>query len=160
MGSFLGTTGSLPNPHSQVPGALVGGVYYLFGISNATTGVTDQATLDGMGGLTAFGGSAIGIMTHNRWGGPLISVGPDLVLYGGNAYSGGVVKMDPSTDTIPIGLNMGTSPVLGTSFTNVGASPPVTARRGAVGTAVGNYVYVLGGYGNTDLNSIEVAPLK
>jgi hypothetical protein len=161
MGSFLGSTMVLPNSHMNVPGALIGSSYYLFGISGSNApGVTDTAPLNGMGGLGAWGGASV-TMTHNRWTGPLVVTGPKMLLYGGQAYSSGIIKLDPSTDMIPIVPSSAGDTQLGSGFSNLSGSPPSSANYGAVATQVGNYVYVLGGFaGGTDLNTIDVATLK
>jgi hypothetical protein len=99
-------------------------------------------------------------MTHNRWSAPLVVTGPKMLLYSGNAYASGIVKLDPSTDMIPIVLDGNGATQLGSGFSNLSASPPSSSRRGAAATAVGNYVYMLGGYDSSDLSTIDVAILR
>jgi hypothetical protein len=163
-GGFLGSAPpAFTVPHSRVPGALIGGSYYLFGQYNIPgSGVTDESPITNMGGLMGFAASSNGVLTHDRWDGPMAVNGPRLLLYSGSLIAGTppMQKVDPSTDTVPIILNGTGGTQLGSAFSNLAGSAPVQARRGSVMTVLGNYVYVLGGYAGTDLNIIESAPLK
>jgi hypothetical protein len=161
-GFLMGTFALVPlvtmnRPHSDCSGALFGADYYLLGEYNASAVETDTSPLDTMGQLGSFSASSFAALTHPRWNATSVALGGRLYLMGGYQMMGGAPVPDPTVDRVSISITSGT---LGLNFGNLAGSSLMKGRRAPVSTAVGNYVYVLDGYSNTDLSSVEQAPLK
>ncbi len=160
-GTFALTMATFANAHADYSGALIGGSYYLFGGLNLMTAQTDVSLLDSVGALTNVVGATTGMLGHPRWGSTAALVGDHLLLLGGNTYASGNPVPDSAIDTVPIVPNAG-NVQLGASFATLPSLSLVAARRAAVSTVVGNYIYVMNGYSSSggDLSSVERAPLK